>query len=202
MDRLTTTLLAGAALIAFSAAPTLAVSRPALLIHNGNRAVSGTLHYKTDVHNPGRTVATLTLPSETFTGNRSTMYRKTKNLTPGETWLTVTSKGQHCSDFTGSHGQKESFSKDHNAKIKAYTYKSPGTHTFYTSKGATGHCTGTLTLYAPAYELKSRSATTDAFDGYDAVKFTTTTTTTGTMHKKKKHKFEDRAKEPWTINIK
>jgi len=200
MNKLTTTLLAGAALTALTAAPVLA--KPALLIHNGVKVVTATLHYKTDVQNPGRTVITETLPSEVFTGNRSTMYKKTKNLTPGETWLTVTSKGEHCFDFTGATGQKETFSKDSNARIKAYSYKSAGTHTFFTTNGATGHCTGTLTLYAPAYELKSQTAATDSFDGFDTVKFTTTTTTTGTKHKQKKNKFELRAKEPWTINIK
>jgi hypothetical protein len=202
MGKLTTTLLTGVALIALSAAPALAGFPPVLLAKNGIRGVTGTVHYKTDIHNPGMTVITETLPSETFTGNHSTMYKKTKNLVPGETWLTLTANGQHCYDFTGSSGQKESFSKDANAKIAAYTYKSAGTHTYFTTNGATGHCTGTLTLYAPAYELKSKIATRDAFDGYDAVKFTTTTTTTGTKHKKKKHKFELKAKEPWTINIK
>jgi hypothetical protein len=199
MDKLTTTLLAGAAIAALSAAPVLA--KPALLIHNGIKVVTATIHYKTDVQNPARTVITETLPSEVFTGNRSTLYKKTKNLTPGETWLSVTAQGKHCFDFTGTSGQKETFSKDSNAKVKAYTYKSVGTHTFFTTKGATGHCTGTLTMYAPAYELRSKIAATDSFDGFDAVKFTTTTTTTGTKHRQKKHRFELRAKEPWTINI-
>lgn len=200
MNNLMKTLLAGAALTALSAAPALAGSRPVLLVPHGIKVTSGAVHYKTHIQSPGRTVVTLTLPSEAFTGNRSTMYKKTKDLAPGETWLTVTANGQHCSDFTGKVGQKETFSKDKNAKIKAYTYKSPGTHTFFTSNGATGHCTGTLTLYAPAYELKSKTAATDTFDGFDAVRFTTTTTTTGKMHKNK-NRFELRAKEPWTINI-
>lgn len=200
MGKLTTTLLTGAALIALSVAP--AGAKPALLIKSGLKVVSSTMHYKTDINNPGRTVVTLTLPSETFTGNHSTMYKKTKDLTPGEVWLSLTANGAHCFNATGKNGQKASFTKDHNAKIKAYTYKSPGTHTYFTSKGATGHCTGTLTLYAPAYELKSKTATNDAFDGYDAIRFTTTTTTTGTKHKKNKNRFEFRAKEPWTINIK
>lgn len=199
MYKLTTTLLTGAALIALSAAPALAT--PALLIKNGIKVASATIHYKTDINDPGRTVITETLPSEAFTGNRSTMYKKTKDLAPGETWLSVTANGKHCFDFTGTSGQKEKFSKDGNAKVAVYTYKSAGTHTFFTSKGATGHCTGTLTLYAPAYELKSKTASNDTFDGYDAVKFTTTTTTTGTKHKKNKNKFELIAKEPWTINI-
>jgi hypothetical protein len=200
MGKLTTNLLTGAALIALSAAP--AAAKPVLLIKDGIRVASSTMHYKTNINSPGPTVVTLTLPSETFTGNHSTMYKKTKDLTPGEVWLSLTANGNHCSNATGKNGQKASFTKDMNAKIKAYTYKSPGTHTYFTSKGASGHCTGTLTLYAPAYELKSKTATTDAFDGYDAIRFTTTTTTTGTKHKKHKNKFEFRAKEPWTINIK
>jgi hypothetical protein len=201
MNRLTTTLLTGAALIALSAAPTLAISSPVLL-KTGMKGVTGAIHYKTNIHTPGLTVVTETLPSETFTGNHSTMYRKTKNLAPGEVWLTITANGQHCSNFTGGAGQKAKNSKDANAKIAVYTYKSAGTHTFFTSNGATGHCTGTLTIYAPAYELKSKTAMTDAFDGLDAIRFTTTTTTTGTKHRKKKHRFEFIAKEPWTINIK
>lgn len=200
MNSLMKTLLAGAALTALSSAPALAAHGPVLLVPHGIKVTSGTVHYKTSIQTPGRTVVTLTLPSETFTGNRSTMYKKTKNLFPGETWLTVTANGQHCSDFTGKVGQKISFSKDKNAKIKAYSYKSPGTHTFFTSNGATGHCTGTLTLYAPAYELKSKTAATDSFSGYDAVRFTTTTTTTTNMHRNK-NRFELRAREPWTINI-
>lgn len=199
MYNLTKTLLAGAALVALSAAP--AVSKPALLVPHGIKVVSGMVHHKTNISNPGRTVLTLTLPSETFTGNHSTMYRKTKNLSPGETWLTLTANGQHCSNLTGLNGQKARFSKDHNARIKAYTYKSPGTHTYFTSNGATGHCTGTLTLYAPAYELKNATAATDSFDGLDTIRLTTTTTSTGTKHKKTKNRFQLTAREPWTINI-
>ena len=199
MGKLTTTLLTGAALIALSAAS--AEAKPVLLDRNGLKVTSSTMHYKTDINGSPITVVTLTLPSETFTGNHSTMYKKTKDLAPGEVWLTLTANGAHCSNATGKNGQKAKFSKDPNARIKAYTYKSPGTHTFFTSQGATGHCTGTLTLYAPAYELKSKTATADTFDGYNAIRFTTTTTTTGTKHKKHENKFEFVAKEPWTINI-
>jgi len=194
MDKLTTTLLTGAAMSALSVVPALAGAHPMMAVKTAHGAISmkGNTHYKTGIHNPGRTVFTVTFGNFTYTGARSTLYHKTVDVGPPFVWYTV-STGGHCVNY---HFQHPKATKSTVAKIKVYTTKIHTT--VHTTNGETV-CSGTLTFYGPSYELKSMTATMDSFQMNDGAYFTTTTTTTGTKHKKKKHKYDEVGRENFKL---
>ena len=186
MDKLTTTLLTGAAMGALSVAPAMATTshHPMLAVKTSHGAISvrGNFHSKTDVHTPGVTRYTYTFPTTfKFTGNESTMYKNTVDL-QGIVWYTVSSGG-HCVNLPG---QKAHAIKDPDAKIKMHTSK---VHVTLSA------CTGTLTFYGPAYRLNNKNASSDTFQWLDKVRFTTTSTGG------KVNKYEDKAVANWDITI-
>jgi len=101
---------------------------------------------------------------------------------PGGTWFTVTSGG-HCASVPG---QKIHATKDPHARIKVYTSK---------KHLSLSICTGTLTLYGPAYRLNDKNATTDSFRFSDEEKYTTTSSGG------KKHKYDKTFVNVWDITI-
>src|SRR5215469_2708826 len=166
MDKLTTTLLTGAALGALSVAPAMATTHhPMLAVRtaHGAMTVRGIVHSKTSIHTPGVVKYTFTFPTTfKFTGNESTMYKNPIDL-QGIAWYTVSSGG-HCVDIPG---QKAHAILDPNAKIKMHTSKAHIT---------VSACTGTLTFYGPAYRLNNKNASSDTFKWLDKVRYTTTST--------------------------
>lgn len=198
MDTLTKGLLAGTAVSALAVVPALAgqLHHPmlAMLTKNGAISLNGNSHFKSVVHTGGVSKTTINYTYTTCagfgsggcgktwhdTGNESTLYHKTVDLTGAVIFYTITAGG-HCADYPGQ-------------KQKITAKPTHGKGTVYSSKAheTLSSCTGTLTFYGPAYELKSKTSTTDseAFKDYLTDKYTTSTTTTGTKHKKHKHKHE------------
>src|SRR5207237_498523 len=128
---------------------------------NGLVFKTGSVHFKTPVTphcNKAGTKCKTIFPNGTitYTGNRSTMLNTFKKLPGGETWYTVVSG--HCVTYPS----KAKASADANATIKKYAFKS-----HVTLSG----CTGTLTFYAPKYELTNNSISQDNFKWNDTVKF-------------------------------
>ncbi|HEY3638104.1 MAG TPA: hypothetical protein VGK90_08110 [Rhizomicrobium sp.] len=198
MDSLTKTLLTGAAVSAFAVAPAVAGQahgpRLAMLTNHGVVALKGTVHSKTVVKTPGTTKITSVFTYTTRggfgsqgggktwqdAGNETALYKQTAALTGAVIFYTVTAGG-HCAD-----------APDQKAKITGKPTNGKGS--VYSTKvfaSIPGTCTGTLTYYGPAYELKSKTATSDNEGFTDTAKDTVTTTTTGTKHKHNKFKFTD-----------
>ena len=169
MHNLTKTLLLGAAGSALAVAPSLAAAPHlvrAVPTAHGLVFKTGSVHFKTPVTpkcNKANTKCKTIFPNGTLTvtGNRSTMYLTFKKLGGGETWLT-SDGAHHCVTYPS----KARASKDVNATIKKYSFKSHVTIT-----QGTFHCTGTLTFYAPNYELTNNSISQDTFKWNDTIKF-------------------------------
>jgi len=197
MDKLTTTLLTGAALGALSFVPAVAGQSHhpmlALLTKDGAVTVKGLSHFKTSMYNAGTkkytTIYTYTTKGgfgslgggKTWhdTGSEAELYKQTVDLTGAVIFYTITAGG-HCADAPNQSAKITG--KPSNGKGSVYSVK---------SKVNLGVCTGTLTFYGPAYELKSKTATQDNESFTDTAKDTVTTTTTGTKHKHNKYKFTD-----------
>ncbi|MBV9571867.1 MAG: hypothetical protein JO056_11560 [Alphaproteobacteria bacterium] len=191
MDKLTTTLLTGAALTAFAAAPAAAggwhlpkhMPKMAVMTAKGAIVIGDKKHQKTLVangsHHPSTFTFTFTYYSTNFTFAASTAYKTPKQL-GGFAWYTVSSGG-HCVNFVPQKAKAVALGG--NGKAKVTTFKSHVT---------IGSCTGTLTFYSPQYTLKSKVATSSNVDLNDIAQvktsYTTTTTTAGGKHKKHKHK--------------
>ena len=188
MDKLTKTLLAGAALSAIIAAP--AVASVHLAVANGHNPLvlqNGSQHYKS--HYTGGKAQNVTVTATyTFTGHESTMYHKAVLLGHPNGWITATT-GQPgvCQTIPG---QKAKSSKDNHAKVKAY---SASQHvTVSATTGGFPGCTGTVVQYQPNYTLKDKHAS------QDKLLFTISrkkwTTSGGKL-------FNLKIDENWTVNI-
>ena len=208
MDSLTKTLLTSAALSALSVAPAMAATQShhpmlSLLTKNGAITLKGDSHFKSALHVGGAIKSTINYTATTCggfgtygcgktwhaTGNESTLYKKTVDLATAVIFYEV-SAGGHCVDYQ-PQAQKIT-AKPTNGKASLYSVKQ---HVTLSS------CTGTLTYYGPAYELKSKTATSDSEAIKDYLTDTYTTTTTGKKHKKKKHELIENINIYADVNI-
>ncbi|HEX3431547.1 MAG TPA: hypothetical protein VHT03_11735 [Rhizomicrobium sp.] len=164
MQSLTKTLLLGAAGSALAVAPAIAGAPHLLRViptANGLVFKTGATHYKTPTAtkcNSAGTKCKTTFPngSVAYTGHESTMYLNFKKLGGGETWYSYTNGVCH------TYPSKAKASRDANATIKKYTIKQHVT---------LSKCSGTLTYYAPKYELTNSTVSQDKFKWNDTIKF-------------------------------
>lgn len=180
MNKLTKTLLAGAALGALAAAPALASAGLTAGSGHNPLIVNGSVHGKTPAAGGKYTDVTTTV-NFTYTGHESTMYHKAVNLGHADGWLTYTTgMAGVCQTIPG---QKAKAKKDPHAKIKTDTIS---THVSLSA------CTGTVQQYEPVYTLEDKHATQDTF--VYTIRKQHWTTSGGGMYNLK-------INENWTVNI-